>query len=224
MTEDEWLSSTADPAAMLKFAWTSGRASERKLRLFGCACTRSHWDLLTEECFRRAVEVAERFADGLAHKKELNMARKESGAALASRAAEWRSPPTARAFGCAWSCTRTPVGSAAMYPLWVLTDEPDRRRDAALLRDLFGPLPFREVHLDPSLLTWNAGAVRALAQAVYDDREMPSGEFKRERVAQLADELELAECRDDDVLGHLREQGGVHVRGCWCIDLLLSKS
>ena len=34
--------------------------------------------------------------------------------------------------------------------------------------------------------------------------------------------LEDAGCADPDVLSHCR--GGLHVRGCWVIDLLLGKS
>jgi hypothetical protein len=97
-------------------------------------------------------------------------------------------------------------------------------RQATLLRDLFGPLPFRDVPLDPSWLAWNAGTVRRLATAAYEERALPSGELDVGRFAVLADALEEAGCSDSEILGHLREKGGVHVRGCWAVDLLLGKS
>ena len=38
----------------------------------------------------------------------------------------------------------------------------------------------------------------------------------------LADALQDAGCDSDDILNHCRS-GGVHVRGCWVVDLVLGK-
>jgi hypothetical protein len=60
MTEAKWLACT-DPTPLLTFLlrW----ASQRKFRLFCCACCRRTWLLLTDERSRTAVEIAERYAD-----------------------------------------------------------------------------------------------------------------------------------------------------------------
>jgi hypothetical protein len=62
MIEAEWLAGT-HPEPMLAFL--CGKASHRKFRLFACACCRRIWPLLVDDRCRRAVETAERFADGL---------------------------------------------------------------------------------------------------------------------------------------------------------------
>jgi hypothetical protein len=71
MTETEWSRAT-NPERMLAFL--RGRVSERKLRLFACACCRRIWRLLTDPRARQAVEVSEGFADGLATPEQLSVA------------------------------------------------------------------------------------------------------------------------------------------------------
>jgi hypothetical protein len=88
----------------------------------------------------------------------------------------------------------------------------EARQQCRILRDIFGN-PFRSVVLDPA---WVSPLIRAMARAIYDDRsfgDMPI----------LADALEDAGCPDEQILEHCRKEG-LHVRGCWCVDLLLEKS
>src|SRR5215475_1957624 len=100
MTEAEWQAAT-DLNGMLEFL--GDRISSRKLRLFACAACRRVWHLLTEPASRHAVEVAERYADGLATKEELVNARNEAvlqapggGAAqVAARDPRWAAAWTA---------------------------------------------------------------------------------------------------------------------------------
>jgi len=94
-----------------------------------------------------------------------------------------------------------------------------------LLRDLFGPLPFRPVPpLERPVRAWNDGCILKLATSIYRERSLPEGHLDLQRLAVLADALEEAGVGDADILGHLRQQGAVHVRGCFVLDLLLGKS
>ena len=61
-TDAEWLA-CEDPAPMLEYG--GNRASHRKLRPFGCGCCRCVPGWLAEERVTGAVDLAERFADGL---------------------------------------------------------------------------------------------------------------------------------------------------------------
>ena len=91
----------------------------------------------------------------------------------------------------------------------------NRRLLVAAHRDILA-MPMRPVALPPAWLAWNDGAIRKLAQSIYDARAF-------DRLPLLADALEDAGCTDADILSHCRTPGE-HVRGCWVVDLLLGKS
>jgi hypothetical protein len=75
MTAMDWLSAKS-PRAMLMALEPRARAGQidRKLRLFACSCVRHVWPILDDERSRKAVEAAERYADGLADREELEAA------------------------------------------------------------------------------------------------------------------------------------------------------
>jgi hypothetical protein len=225
MTEVDWLTST-DSHALLAFVRLR-QASGRKLRLFACACCRAVWPLLLEEETRHAIEVSEAFADALLSADALNAA-----AAVVSRrnldawAALWQ-PGVTQAdrerhlrTGAAWDATGDPVRpeGVAVKLAALLGDHagtgPAGARHCVLLRELFSN-PFRSFFVDPAWLTWSDGTVRGLAQAIYDERSF-------DRLPILGDALEDAGCADTELLAHCRG-AGLHVRGCWALDLLLGR-
>src|SRR5690348_8868591 len=87
MTEAEWLA-CRDPLPM--FRLLEGRASDRKLRLYACACCRRIWHLLADERSRAVVEACERYADGLINRVAFEALAEPARAAeeAASKAAE----------------------------------------------------------------------------------------------------------------------------------------
>lgn len=85
----------------------------------------------------------------------------------------------------------------------------------ALIREVFGSLPFRHMKLDRLWFEWRGGTVKKLAQTIYHERAF-------DRLPILADALEDAGCDNADILNHCR-QPGEHVRGCWVVDLVLDK-
>jgi hypothetical protein len=248
MTAAEWLACT-DPRVLLSFLQYGGRLSERKARLFGAACCRRIWSLPTDPRSRQSVEVAERFADGQAARSELNSVRTAALDATAlpnHPTAAWAAQPVAAgrvaevvrgspeslhdgapgaaadAAGSDASVRARAAGGDGEAAEQAARDN-ERRGQADLLRDLCGPLPFHPVAIAPSVLRWRGGTMGRLAQSAYDGRRLPAGTLEPERLAVLADALEEAGADDQNILGHLRDQGAAHVRGCWVLDLLLAK-
>jgi hypothetical protein len=100
-------------------------------------------------------------------------------------------------------------------PTYLTAYAEERACQATLLRDLFGPLPFRAAALGPSVLAWNDGLVVRLAKKIYDERSW-------EGLPILADALLDAGCDNDELVAHLGGPGP-HTRGCYGLDLLLGK-
>lgn len=249
MTESDWLTST-DPAAMLRLytsdemPWPAGTpapiVSDRKLRLFACACCRQVWDRLIDLRSRTAVHIAEQFADGRANANDLLSAHTHAYDAWGE------SDPTNNFAGIARYAAVADVRVAAKAITRPRLVGIDYAGMAAILRDIFGnpwrPETFtREIGPDMSAYEtppWLTPAVVGMARAIYDDctfGDLPA----------LADLLEEAgctatgcihcgygnyinmdspcHCADSEILLHLRQERP-HVRGCWALDILLSKS
>ncbi|HEY7427668.1 MAG TPA: hypothetical protein VH682_25780 [Gemmataceae bacterium] len=216
MTEAEWLECTG-PQKMLEFL--EDKASDRKRRLFACACCQRIENILTDRG-REAVVAAQRFADGSIDRNELHAAWAAVGfpkrdyrrlAASAARAASC-SPDYDGTAHAAASAINAVMQKSSLYEMDV-SRIVEREAQALLLRDIFGPLPFRSIPFNPAWLTWNDGTAQKIAQGIYDERAF-------DRIPILADALEEAGCTNADILNHCR-QSGEHVRGCWVVDLLL---
>ena len=248
MTEAEWLAGEG-PRAMV---WglrgltnLRNKRNGRKLRLFAVACCHRVRHLLEQPGAALAVDLAERYADGQASEADMLSASKlvskmHAGVWDAYQAACKASSkhPTYTFRNAYWDGPDYLAACAVWRStLWErIKADPDPPRherpnaaalaakaaelasQADLLRCVFGN-PFRPVTISPACLT---AQVVALAQAVYEERELPSGTLDTARLAVLADALEEAGCTNADVLNHCR-QLGVHVRGCWVVDLLLGK-
>lgn len=218
MTEDEW-DGCSDPRRMLKFL--KGRASERQLRRFACACWGWKWEGPIDDSIHHALDVAERYAGGLALKEELD------GVKNALQCSPWLSEASVRrraatstivrviCYGQAYLAAQ--VSSQASASRVVVGGTPKDIRQAVLrehcglLRCVVGS-PF---HVRPHGPYWLTPTVNALATTIYEEQAF-------DRMPILADALEEAGCGDSTILEHLRGKGP-HARGCFCLDLLLQK-
>jgi hypothetical protein len=218
MTEAEWLA-CKDPLRMLRSAQRSARyrKGERLWRLLACAAARRIWDAFDPLC-RGAVELAERFADGLATEEDMQLADWDL---LRNQRTMCRGYGTAR-----WTLWTPQRGHDSLFKSVTVGMELARQIAGAseaepqcnLIRDVFGN-PFRPVSFDPA---WLTPSVVSLAPGTDEERLLPSGELDPARLSVLSDALEEAGCTDTAILEHLRSPGP-HVRGCWALDSILGK-
>jgi hypothetical protein len=246
MTGAEWQSCT-DPRALLEHL--GGGASDRKLRLFACACCRRIWHLLDDERSRRAVAVSERIADGLAGDAEGEPAGAAAGATgdvtsgpwsavawRAGTAAEWALPPPEDRWQlrAAWEyaaqalegeCLLAGGATQEMLDAWSAECAESGRVQGWTGADPDAVICdiLRDLfHPDRfhQVRTDPAWIVRNDG-AVQKLAEAVYEGRSFDRLPILADALEEAGCDDAELLGHLRGPGP-HVRGCWALDLVRS--
>jgi hypothetical protein len=170
----------------------------------------------------RQLDVAERYADGLATEEELQLARRTIGRhfrRLDMADVAYAPDPSGfilhRGIGTYKEFYERPpeegpiaLCSDATMPWIRWSDE-----YLPILAEFIVPMP--SVRIDPLWLAWNDGTVVKLTQSIY---ECP----RFDDLPILADALEEAGCDNADILAHLRGPGP-HVRGCWVVDLLLNK-
>jgi hypothetical protein len=244
MTETEWLA-CEDLDRMLEFL--HGRVSDRKLRLFACACCRRLWPFIHDEKWRWAIEIVERHLDGEATEEELRGIEgtisydrdelEDAAIAFTSAITPFDMPggipgmpdrPPPSAVECA--------SNAALYAARAvrMSSIPDR-----MLRLEYGWSPEVEKQFDavlnqelkqqPNLLRCIIGnpfrparpgpwITPAAVSVAHDIYERR--DFSALPV--LADLLEEAGCPEQSVLDHCRRPGE-HARGCWVVDLILGK-
>jgi hypothetical protein len=232
MTEAEWLTGD-DPLALLAHLRGQGNSWARRLltwlrmrrrddrhckaRLFACACCRRIWPLLVTPVLRRAVEVAERFANGEVSAGQLAAARAaaaESPWGAAARAA------TRAAWESAWDAAFQSATEAIKALDWVSVPEAaadavraERRVQCVLLRDLFGN-PFRPIRIERPI-AWLSDDLLEEVRAIDQKHDFDA-------LPHLAERLQAAGCRESELLDHCRSTGP-HAHGCWVLNVLLGR-
>jgi hypothetical protein len=223
MTEEEWEATSNQSQSMLHtlriLKFNRSTSGNRRLRLFAVACCRYFTHLLPHPALNQAVEIAEEFAEGLRTRRDLQTSFHEvepmrdvrffTNLRIEERCAIDMAVSTThfQAYESAFSMTCSPHPLADVQPA----------RDAEkticdLFRDIFGN-PFRPVAFDAA---WRTSTALGIATLMYDSREFNAMPI-------LADALQDAGCEDDAILSHCRDENGIHVRGCWVVDLVLGK-
>ena len=214
MTEAEWLACD-DPAPLI--GYLRPEADTRRLRLLACGCCRQVWATLGDARLRKAVRKLEAFADGPSDPRLLRDAYNTANAVYHETYAGQGGPSAA---ACTVLCATypDPFGSlfgnldAALHEAREMTPDSIKRLEVDLVRDIFGN-PFRPVAFAPE---WRTDTAVSISRGMYESRDFSAMPI-------LADALQDAGCDSADVLDHCRDPSGVHVRGCWVVDLVLGK-
>jgi hypothetical protein len=208
MTEAQWLVSEW-PRTMLSLRAKKQRPwTDRKLRLFICACARRAWHLMLDDRSKRAIESSISFADGGITGRMLRKARDGAAAAIrelpldASNANRIATSAAARVADdslrdySAWSASREAAEAMGQLGLW----EEELVCQANLLRDIFGN-PFRPLPPRPE-------AVAPLGERIY------AGEW--ELMPILGEWLQENGFWSEGE--HCLDPKNQHVKGCWVVD------
>ncbi len=231
MENDEWLacSQPVYMAAAVPF-------SPRKHRLFAVACCRQVAYLLHDETLQAAIEIAERFADQACTEAERaecerrvqrvfqELKELDPGTNSIVMRGDFVYPETYAA-EMMTHCLSPDAKSAATYvPFSAASafagtpDEDDFQFEAAfatqadLVRCIFEN-PTQPINFDSR---WRTSVALSLAREMYEERDF-------RRLPLLADALIAAGCNDERVVSHCKF-AGLHVRGCWVLDLVLGKA
>jgi hypothetical protein len=188
----------------------------RKQLLLLVACMRRVWKWLPDPKSQQAVEATELFADGLISEAEFATAREVASSSKFVLPSEphWRVHALI-AQSAYQDFLIDAIMNIAEATAWIevgISEKPvEERAQVELLRDIFGN-PFQPVIYEPN---WRTSDVVGVARTIYDERAY-------HQLVILADALMDAGCDNSDILSHCRSNG-VHVRGCWVVDLILEK-
>jgi hypothetical protein len=227
--------------------------TDRKLRLYAVACARRVSHLMTDRRSRSALDVAERFADGMATEEERHLAWEAAQAvseskrgldgwpALAAVATLVKVHPgrswaqraaraaQAAAFAVAVSKGVSPTifPSDQVLPDYVLMTRWTERSPLWIAREVLEE-ESRQAELirdifPPVELRSEAPTCAAISTGLRNNALSIYESQNFEHLRQLATLLVDEGFPDDRLVAHC--SGAVaHVRGCWALDLLLQKS
>jgi hypothetical protein len=200
MTEDQWLACTT-PWGILG----SLSHSPRKQRLFGCACCRRLWPIIGKDLRGRLVELAERVADGLADRSELNRTIGQLGQSDSAGAAVRCLLQSSRLAATAALEAACAIAATDKYN-WRAAEKRETVEQAGLLRHIAGN-PFRP---SAGLATWPTAVVQ-LSESLYAGTDCA-----------FALHDALLEVGHADLAAHFGTEAW-HPKGCWALDLILAK-
>jgi hypothetical protein len=245
MDEAGWLAEQADLQEMIGFI--RRRMSQRKLRLFACACCRRACGLVKFP-FGPMLDQVEEYADDRLSVKDLRALHDKVGEdqrirrGLSVPAAQAALAVTAVDLDAGWVAKHVANIFSQRALLHAILRQKTRnqkyrersRRDAESVAEEASDMAhaaertvqaglLREIVGNPFRpVTVEPSWLTWMFGTVPKLAEVIYNDRSYANLPILADALEDAGCDNADILDHCRS-GGEHVRGCWVLDLLLGK-
>jgi hypothetical protein len=199
----QWL---IEPGTPIRTRWQGpmptslSRTSERKLRLFACACGRilerqlRPGPLCYSDYIEQWIEGQLATPDMVQKLEPLRNGGSIGYVVFLQTRIDWRQPN-------ALIHLRETIGLYHGF-------------EADLLREIVGN-PFQTFCLSPAERAWNEGTLGRIAQEIAQTKRW-------EELPILGDALEEAGCHHEEALQHCRS-GHIHAPGCWVLDACLGR-
>lgn len=221
----------SEPPILGHFVWPL--LSRRARRLYAVACCRRIWRLFDDPRLTQAVEIAERYSDGLESDETLRAACGRSYQTLLAAESQWLESPREYALAssvtyegdlhafstvrlAAYAAAEEVADPATNARAYRLVMEEELQAQSVLLADFL----FSEWERFPFCNVRASDRVKLLARRTYLERHLPSGLFDTSLLKELAELVESDDLGCPAFAEHLRS-ARPHVRGCWAIDAIL---
>jgi hypothetical protein len=198
VSEEEWLHG---PIRRL-FVHIRRLAWDRKTRLMYCGYARKRLGTISNPAISNAIHLAEGYAEGTTKYRKLLLARLDLDVVFQSDEYDIDLQNS-----LAWCCEPR-LGQACCE----IVSLAHKTLQAEIIRDVFG----NAFHVVGSEQLWRSESVIELAKHIDQTRDFTAMPI-------LGDLLEEAGCRESAIVNHCRTEQARHVRGCWVVDLALSR-
>lgn len=250
ISEQSWLTGN-EPQQLLKLLNAPGVSiSDRKLRLFSCACCRQVWHTLSDPRNRKAVEQLETFADNLHDWSLLTSARSTLKNVLREKA-DTRDMGFSTLSKATWDEAQRAARLSSINAVFAVIQYANETLKQQIqsgtwpesvagmsANDMAHKIEKTMMNVETTAITDQVNRLRDIMGNPFRKISFPK-HWKTSTVRNLAlsiyenrtpedmpilgDALEEAGCDEEHILAHCYGDH-VHVLGCWVVDLILGKS
>lgn len=200
--------------------YIQSHTTDRKMRLFACACSRRYWNKYPDDRCREFIIAIERFADGLESDASVDKAYFAAEEVVKTGSNDLADALLALYSVCGVHEYQDRIrGILAERVATLLARDSsigidaERHAQIHILKDIIGPLPF--IH-GTTISLPSHPELKQFASTMYDSADFSA-------LPQFSTLLAAHGCSDSRILSHC-QSSQPHSKGCWVIDLFLGKT